>query len=90
MRYRIPSEVAIMFAAQNAVDQWLRAVRRPPFQRAVDTEEERIWDGHAGYERERTVFHALADAIRVGKGHAWSNPGPLLKLAARIRGRQEP
>jgi len=73
-----------MFAAQSLVDQWLHSVKRQPFRRAVDSEEIRIWDGHAGYEGERRTFRQMTETIRLGQGHARSNPGPLLKIAAKL------
>lgn len=77
---RIAAETAIMFSAQQLVDRWLRAPNRGPFSRAVALAEEEQWNGHAESEPHRRAFRHVANAIRIGKGHAIQNPAPLLRI----------
>lgn len=77
---KLAAETAIMFAAQQLVDRWFRAHNRGPFSRAVALAEEQHWDADPGKEDQRRAFRHVANAIRVGKGHAVQNPAPLLQI----------
>jgi len=78
---QVALEVTMMLAAQQLVDRWLRSPGRGPFQRAVTREVQARWSDMPGTEAQRRAFRRLANAIRVGEGHAIANPGPLLKIA---------
>jgi hypothetical protein len=77
---KLAAETAIMFTAQQLVDRWLRAHNRGPFSRAVALAEEQHWDADPGKEAHRRAFRHVANAIRIGKGHAVQNPAPLLEI----------
>jgi hypothetical protein len=77
---KLAAETAIMFTAQQLVDRWLRAHNRGPFSRAVALAEEQHCDAEPGTEDHRRAFRHVANAIRVGKGHAVQNPAPLLQI----------
>jgi hypothetical protein len=78
---QVALEVTMMLAAQQLVDRWLRSPGRGPFQRAVAREMRERWNDLPGTEAQQRAFRRLANAIRVGEGHAIANPGPLLKIA---------
>ena len=80
MKRRVAAETAIMFTAQQLVDHWLRAHNRGPFSRAVAQVEQLKWDELPEAEAYRRAFRQVANAIRVGKGHAIQNPAPLLQI----------
>jgi hypothetical protein len=92
MRPADPSpDVHLIQHAQAFVDAWRRDHGRRPFHEAVVAEE------HAGLgelldsERRRVAFRTVANAIRVGSGHAETNPEPLLELVHQsMSGRSEP
>ena len=77
---KLAAETAIMYAAQQLVDRWLRAHNRGPFSRAVALAEEQHWDDDPSKDAHRRAFRHVANAIRVGKGHAIQNPAPLLQI----------
>lgn len=77
---KLAAETAIMYAAQQVVDRWLRAHNRGPFDRAVARAEELQWDDDPTKDQHRRAFRHVANAIRVGKGHAIQNPAPLLRI----------
>ena len=77
---KIAAETAIMFTAQQLVDRWLRAHNRGPFSRAVALAEEEHWDADSGQDDLRRAFRRVANAIRIGKGHAIQNPAPLVRI----------
>lgn len=74
-------EVTMMLAAQQMVDRWLRSPGRGPFKRAVEKEERELWNDFPETEMHRRAFRRVANAIRLGEGHAVANPGPLLDIA---------
>ena len=74
-------ETSLMLAAQQLVDNWFRSPHRGPFWRAVSREQLDRWHGEPGKDRQSAAFARIASAIRVGKGHAHDNPGPLLEIA---------
>ena len=80
---QLAAEVTMMLAAQQMVDRWLRSPARGPFKRAVEKEERERWDSFPETEPYRRAFRRVANAIRVGEGHAIANPGPLLDIAKR-------
>ncbi|MDQ2683573.1 MAG: hypothetical protein M3Y37_08610 [Chloroflexota bacterium] len=80
MKYNLPREVMIMFAAQQLVDSWLRARKRRPFAEAARAESHRIWNEHPEYRNVRRAFVAAARRARAGYGHAEANPAPLLDV----------
>ena len=84
MRKKTAVEVTVMLAAQQMVDRWLKSPARGPFQRAVARELESIWTDHINTERQRKAFSRIANAIRLGEGHAIANPGPLLRIARQM------
>lgn len=79
-----PREVTILNAAQEFVNNWLRSSRRRPFNEAVTDEELKRFAGTDATGPERAAFRRTANAIRVGYGHATSNPKPLLEITRRV------
>jgi hypothetical protein len=79
MRQAGSTETTIIEAAQLLVDDWLRSSRRGPFRRAVH-QAQLSWGIAFASDLERTAFGRVANAIRVGKGHARLNPAPLLQI----------
>jgi hypothetical protein len=79
MRQAASTEATIIEAAQLLVDGWLRSSRRGPFGRAVH-QAEQSWSHAFDSDVERAAFGRVANAIRVGKGHAWFNPAPLMQI----------
>ncbi len=77
---KLATETAIMYTAQQLVDRWFRAHNRGPFSRAVARAEELQWDDDPSKDEQRRAFRHVANAIRVGKGHAIQNPAPLLRI----------
>jgi hypothetical protein len=73
-------EFAILTGAQEFVDDWHHDLKRAPFLRAVRVAAS-AWATNNGYESaHRFAFIRVAQAIRVGRGHAESRPGPLLDI----------
>ena len=79
MRQAASTETTIIEAAQDLVDGWLRSSKRGPFGRAVHRAQQ-SWGSTVTSDLERTAFGRVANAIRVGKGHARLNPGPLTQI----------
>ena len=83
-------ERSILVTAQNFVDEWFRSPARGPFTAAL---------GAAAANRglvavpvtsaERTAFVRVANAIRLGRGHARANPEPLLEIVRRVFEREQ-
>ena len=80
MRQAPRPETTLIHAAQALVDQWLHSNKRGPFDRAV-REAERSWSEILRSDIERAAFRRVANAIRVGKGHARANPMALMRIA---------
>jgi hypothetical protein len=76
MRQAANPEVHLIQSAQHLVDHWFRSPKRGPFARAVH-EAEQLWTE----QRERAAFRRVANAIRLGQGHASFNPKPLVRIA---------
>src|SRR5688500_19739166 len=76
---KLAAETAIMYTAQQLVDRWLRSHDRGPFSRAVARVESEQWDADPDKSEHRRAFRQVANAIRLGKGHAIQNPAPLLR-----------
>ena len=79
MRQAAGTEITIIEAAQDLVDGWLRSSKRGPFSRAVH-QAQHSWGTILTSDVERTAFGRVANAIRVGKGHARLNPAPLMQI----------
>jgi hypothetical protein len=75
-----PREAALLSAAQLVVDEWLSLRSRPPFAGLLRYAERHQLPQLQLTDAERVRFHAVANAIRVGHGHAVRKPEPLLKL----------
>lgn len=74
------TELAILNGAQAFVDDWRLDRTRGPFLRAVRLAAS-AWAMAAGYQpAQRLAFIRVAQAIRVGRGHAESRPEPLLDI----------
>ena len=83
-----PAETTIIAEAQEFVQTWLRDPRRLPFSRAVRIAERRLWNPLQGSDLQREAFRKVANAMRVGAGHAHTNPQPLLKIVRTVLARQ--
>jgi hypothetical protein len=73
----------LIIAAQFFVDAWLRNPKRGPFARAVAVAESRHHGALSENERRMGTFGKVADAIRLGRGHAFNNPAPLRAIVGR-------
>ena len=67
-------------AAQEAVDEWRRDPKRGPFGRAVAESEGLLRGWLIENDEQAVAFRKVANAIRVGYGHAVANPRPLREL----------
>jgi hypothetical protein len=84
MKKRTAIEVSMMMAAQQMVDRWLRSPGRGPFNRAVARELLDHWNDPQITDVHRRAFSRIANAIRVGQGHAIANPAPLMRMARQL------
>ena len=75
-----PVEGRIMIGAQQMVDAWFQASNRGPFARAVTRTVEQQWPGIATDDPRRVAYQRVANAIRLGRGHAFADPAPLLRI----------
>jgi hypothetical protein len=78
-----PAAAHIIESAQTAVDAWFRDDTRGPFHRAIAEEERLRFGDLPPTAPERAAFRKVANAIRVGYGHATANPKPLFEIAGR-------
>jgi hypothetical protein len=78
-----PVATRIIEAAQTTVDTWFRDDQRGPFHRAIADEEQVRLGELPPAAPERAAFRKVANAIRIGYGHANANPRPLLEIARR-------
>ena len=79
-RATAPIEGRILVGAQQAVDTWFQADNGGPFSRAVTRAIERQWPDIATDDPRRVTFLRVAEAIRVGRGHAFADPAPLIRI----------
>lgn len=78
-----PIEGRILVGAQQVVDTWFQADNRGPFTRAVTRAIERQWPGIGADDPRRLAFMRVAEAIRVGRGHAFADPAPLVRIVQK-------
>ena len=83
-----PSEATIIATAHEFVQVWLRNSKRLPFGRALRIAERTLWNPLQGSDLQREAFRKVANAMRVGYGHAHTNPQPLLKIVRTVLARQ--
>jgi hypothetical protein len=86
MSRELSTTETILFSAQHFVAEWLRSPARRPFREAVETALRFRYSDTLNSEREQEAFRRVANAIRTGRGHASSNPAPLLDIAHRVLG----
>lgn len=79
-RATAPIEGRILVGAQRAVDAWFQADNRGPFSGAMTRAIERQWPGVGTDDPRRLAFMRVAEAIRVGRGHAFADPAPLVRI----------
>jgi len=79
-RAMAPVEGRILVGAQQVVDSWFRADNRGPFTRAVNRAIERQWPGIGPDDPRRLTYIRVAEAIRLGRGHAFADPAPLVRI----------
>ena len=79
-RAMAPVEGRILVVAQHVVDTWFQADNRGPFTRAVNRAIEQQWPGMGPDDPRRLAFARVADAIRLGRGHAFADPAPLVRI----------
>jgi hypothetical protein len=79
-RATAPIEGRILVGAQQVVDTWFQADNRGPFSRAVTRAIERQWPDLGTDDPYRLAFMRVAEAIRVGRGHAFADPAPLIRI----------
>ena len=70
--------------AQVFVDEWWRDPARDTFFRAAASAARQRCGAGDETLQVRHAFIRVAEAIRVGDGHAFNNPGPLITIAARV------
>ena len=80
MHQKESGEFSILLAAQRFVDAWRRSPGRGPFSRAVTEASNLCWTGPEIPAAERVAFIRVANAIRIGRGHAETNAEPLLAI----------
>lgn len=80
----------LMQVAQDLVDDWRADENRPSFARFLATHDPARcpWPCLDLNAEERRMFLALAEAIRTGRGHAYTNPDPLLAVVHAEGARQ--
>jgi hypothetical protein len=78
-----PVAASIIESAQRVVDAWFRDDQRGPFHRAIAEEERLRFSDLPATAPERVAFRKIANAIRIGYGHATANPWSLLEIARR-------
>jgi hypothetical protein len=83
-------ESTITVRAQETVDRWLRAHDRGPFRQAVDRALLAYWPDLSQADRLQDTFFQVANAIRLGQGHALHNPGPLLRIIRQSLSHPQP
>ena len=82
-RAMAPVEGRIMIGAQQMVDAWFQADNRGPFARAVTRAVEQQWPGIAADDPRRIAYQRVANAIRLGRGHAFADAAPLLRIVRK-------
>ncbi len=79
-----PTEATIITNAHEFVQAWLRTPKRRPFGQAVRRAEQKLWGDLHDAELHREAFRKAANAIRIGYGHAYANPRPLVEIVRRV------
>ena len=82
----ISVELSLIVRAQQAVDRWTASHAPKPFSTAMAVEANAFRSHLRLGPAAQTGFLAVTEAIRYGKGHAFSNRSPLL---AALRACQE-
>ena len=82
-------ESTIMVRAQETVDRWFRADDRGPFRAAMARAATTYWSDLQRADGLNDAFYGVANAIRLGQGHALRNPGPLLRIIRQSLGRAQ-
>jgi hypothetical protein len=81
----------LLSAAQETVDKWRRDPKRGPFCRVVNDAEHLLRGWLIENDEQALAFRKVANAIRVGYGHAIANPCPLRELLREaMRGSPSP
>ena len=83
-----PAEATIIAHAQEFVQTWLRTSKRLPFRDAVRIAERTLWNPLQGSDLHREAFRKVANAMRVGYGHAHANPKPLIEIVRSVLARE--
>lgn len=82
-------ESTIMVRAQETVDSWFHADDRGPFRPAIERAARTYWTDPQRTDGLNDAFYQVANAIRLGQGHALRNPGPLLRVIRQSLGRAQ-
>lgn len=85
-----PTVDHILAHAQEIVDQWRHDPDRGPFRHALDAAEQQRWRGFSDRPAERVAFRKVAQAIRLGYGHAVDNPDPLIAIVLDVLESRDP
>lgn len=83
-------ESTIMVRAQETVDRWFRSHDRGPFRQSLMRALHAYWPNQPEADELQDVFCQVANAIRLGQGHAMHNPGPLLRIIRQSLGHNRP
>jgi hypothetical protein len=78
-------DLTVIVRAQQLVDRWARTGQHETFAEIVDRAADEFDRDHALPVFYRAIFIALAAEIRAGRGHAFTNRGPLLALVQTMR-----
>ena len=73
-----------MTEAQTFVDEWWGNPARDTFFRAAAATARQRCGADDETVQVRHAFIRMAEAIRVGDGHAFNNPGPLTTIVAQL------
>ena len=82
-------EFSILVTAQEFVDGWLHSPTRGPFMTAVAVAAKQWLVAVPLSGTEQKAFIRVANAIRLGRGHARANPEPLLEIVRRVFEREQ-
>ena len=80
----ISPEATTVIRAQQIVDRWRRSSDRSSFEIALRVALIQPWDDFMNLNHHRQAVRRVAEAIYGGKGHAFYDREPLLKIARRV------
>ena len=79
---KVDPDLTVVMRAHQLVNRWQRLRPRPPFAEVLQHSLDQPGDPFLTTDV-KTAIWRVAEAIRDGKGHAFSNRGPLLAITRR-------